>query len=196
MAVPTVRVAGRRAYSAAKHARAGVAAGKALMLIRQADPARDLAGFRALWGEYLTWADEQFDQRYGFRMPVDDILERNLAELTPFQPPQGRLLLAGDGEDMMAVGCLQPLDPATAEIKRMFVRPQARGGGLGRAVLAALLDAARQEGYRQVRLDSSRFMHAAHALYRSVGFVEIDPYPQSEVPPELWQHWIFMQLDL
>jgi len=61
---------------------------------------------------------------------------------------------------------------ATAEIKRMYVRPGARRTGVGRAILERLLADARVEGYRFVRLETLRFMVEAHALYRSVGFVD------------------------
>jgi ribosomal protein S18 acetylase RimI-like enzyme len=78
----------------------------------------------------------------------------------------------------------------------MFVKPSHRQAGLGRAVLDRLLGAAREAGYSRVRLDSPDFMTAAHGLYRSSGFVEIGPYPQSEIPDEYKPHWVFMELQL
>ena len=82
------------------------------------------------------------------------------------------------------------------EIKRMYVRPQFRGKGLGRALLETLITEAKEVGYPVVRLDSARFMNEAHALYRSAGFSEIDPYPESEIPPEYQKHWVFMERQL
>ncbi len=163
--------------------------------MRQAQP-NDLDDVGALWGEYLRWSNDGFDAEYGFRMDVEDLLQRNLADMSPFEPPDGRLLLAFDPDVAVGVGCLKRVRPDTAEIKRMFVRPSARGSGIGRSVLDRLLKAAREIGYDHVLLDSPRFMHAAHALYRSVGFEEIDPYPESEIPTELRQHWLFMHLAL
>ncbi|MDQ3396189.1 MAG: GNAT family N-acetyltransferase [Deinococcota bacterium] len=64
---------------------------------------------------------------------------------------------------------------------------------MGRALLEALLDEARQLGYICVRLDSARFMKSAHALYRAVDFYEIEPYEGSEIPKEFQSHWIFME---
>lgn len=78
----------------------------------------------------------------------------------------------------------------------MFVRPSVRGRGIGKLLLERLVEVAREAGYDQVLLDSTRFMHAAHALYRSVGFGEIEPYPESEIPAELRHHWLFMRLSL
>jgi GNAT superfamily N-acetyltransferase len=76
----------------------------------------------------------------------------------------------------VGVGCLQKLRPDTAEIKRMFVRPSTRGRGIGRLLLDRLVAEAHELGHDQVLPDSSRFMHAAHRLYRSVGFNAIFEY--------------------
>lgn len=75
---------------------------------------------------------------------------------------------------------LKPVDDVTAEVKRVYIRSLARGRGLARVLLRRLLDAARREGFTAVRLESLRFMTAAHALYRSEGFVETPPFPGSE----------------
>ena len=166
------------------------------LVVRQAQRDGDLDSVGASWGEYLRWANEQFDVEYGFRLDVEDVLERNLADLSPFEPPEGRLLLAIDNRTAVAVGCLQKLRPEIAEIKRMFVRPLARGRGIGKLLLHRLVVAARESGYHQVLLDSTRFMQTAHSLYRSVGFTEIEPYPESEIPAELRHHWLFMALSL
>ncbi len=124
---------------------------------------------------------------------VEDDLE-SLFET--FVPPKGRALLAYQDGDPVAIGCLRPARNRTGEIKRMFVRPHARGHGIGRRLLDELLDAARKARYTHLCLDSVRFMHAAHRLYRSVGFEIIEPYDESEVPPQLWEYWVFMGLDI
>lgn len=56
----------------------------------------DLRIVRSLWSNYLTWVNAEVHDRYGISFDIDEILERNLAALTPFQPPGGRLLLVGD----------------------------------------------------------------------------------------------------
>lgn len=166
------------------------------ILVRQARCAGDRDHVRALWVEYLRWVNQRFDVEYGFRLDVEDVLERNLADLSAFEPPDGRLLLAADGPVTLGVGCLQRLRPDTAEIKRMFVRPAARGRGIGQLLVARLVASAREIGYHRVLLDSARFMQTAHWLYRSAGFAEIEPYPESEIPVELRHHWLFMALSL
>ena len=128
-----------------------------------------------LFREYGNWVLGRLQNDLG--LPLDEAdLERHhkefRVELPKLVGPGGRLLLARAGDDAVGVGALKPVDAATAEIKRMYVRPQARGRGVGRALLQRLLDDARGEGYRTARLESLRFMTEAHALYRSFGVVD------------------------
>ena len=78
----------------------------------------------------------------------------------------------------------------------MFVDPGFRRIGAGRAILEGLLKAAKKAGYHKVRLDSPRFMEAAHALYRSFGFRDIAAYPEMEIPEAFIDYMVFMELDL
>jgi GNAT superfamily N-acetyltransferase len=78
--------------------------------------------------------------------------------------PRARLYLAEIDGEPVGIGGLRPLSGDDAEIKRMYVRPSARGRGVGRAILQRLIDDARALGYRTIRLDSACFMHEAHAL--------------------------------
>lgn len=101
-----------------------------------------------------------------------------------YAPPAGALLLAC-GPRGHALGCvaLRPMPHAACcEIKRLYVSPEGRGLGLGRALIAAVLDAAASIGYREARLDTLPDMKAAIALYRKAGFAPIAPYYDSPVP--------------
>ncbi len=82
------------------------------------------------------------------------------------------------------LGCiaLKALEPGVAEIKRLFVRPQARGAGVGKALVSALLSLARERGYREVKLDTLPEMKSAVALYESFGFAPIPPYGSHPYP--------------
>jgi GNAT superfamily N-acetyltransferase len=164
--------------------------------IRDAELPRDLDAVRALWSEYLTWGNDELESRYGFRFPVGATVADDLAAIGKFAPPDGRLLLAFDDQIAVAVACLRRIGPATAEIKRMYVRPTHRHAGIGRALLDAIVSTARAAGYERIRLDSAAFMSDAHDLYRSSGFVEIRPYPESEIPDERKRYWLFMERTL
>ena len=129
----------------------------------------DIAAVHALFRLYA--ASVPFSLSYqGF--------ETELAGLpAPYVPPDGCLLLARRGAECLGTVGLKPLGPGLAEIKRLYVVPEARGGGLGRVLLTRIVDEARKKRYRRVRLDSDRrSMAPAIALYRTLGFVEIPAY--------------------
>ena len=95
----------------------------------------------------------------------------------PYAAPAGCLLIARqDGAAIGVIG-LKPLMPGVAEIKRLYVLPEARRAGLGRILAERVIAEARVKGYERVRLDTHRpSMRAAIALYRALGFAEISPY--------------------
>lgn len=94
----------------------------------------------------------------------------------PFRPPRGMFLVARRGEETVGCGAVQYLDGTTAEIKRMWVSAGARGLGLGRRLLAALEDVARDAGRTRVVLDTQETLVEARSLYRSAGYAEIERY--------------------
>ncbi len=168
-------------------------AGQPTLAIAQATMPECRSDVQALFAEYLRWGNMMLDQEYGIRLDVEAMLKDDMTAVGKFEPPAGRLLLAE--LDAAVVGCiaLRKIGPDVGEIKRMYVRPEHRGNGIGRALLDAVLDHARQAGYTCARLDSARFMREAHALYRSAGFREIGPYSGSEIPEEYRHHWVFME---
>jgi len=100
-----------------------------------------------------------------------------------YAPPKGELLLA-EAADGAALGCvaLRPFeDEGFCEMKRLYVRPEARRLGVGHALVAAIIAAAETVGYREMRLDSLPSMAEAMALYRRFGFGEIAPYYHNPV---------------
>ena len=129
----------------------------------------DLADVAALFREYAAALDVDLCFQ-GF--------EQELAELPgAYVPPQGALLLAR-GTDGASRGCvaLRALSDGACEMKRLFVSPEARGTGLGRALVAAVLSEATRRGYREIKLDTLPQLKEAIALYRDFGFEPIPLY--------------------
>lgn len=102
-------------------------------------------------------------------------------------PVNAQPLQRANGDLAHVAGCcaLRPLDsadyPNAAEMKRLYVRPEFRGVGLGRQLAEAILDAARGAGYACVLLDTLDDMESARALYEDLGFVEVPPYYHNPV---------------
>ena len=92
------------------------------------------------------------------------------------RPPGGAYLVGFAGDDAVAGGGLRRLTDEVAEIKRMYVRPQARSRGVARALLVALEEAAVSLGYAAARLDTGPKQMHGLALYRSAGYVDVEPY--------------------
>ena len=143
------------------------------------DP-RDLEAVRELFREYADGL--AFDLAYqGFA--------RELIQLPGcYAPPAGELLIAKDASGL-ALGCvgLRPLDLAgVCELKRLFVRPAARGAGWGSELARSAVECARAMGYRRIVLDTLPSMAPAISLYRALGFTPIPAYSRNTVPGLLY----------
>lgn len=99
------------------------------------------------------------------------------ADPAELSPPRGAFLVVRD-DDGAAIGCggVKLLDADTAEIKRMWLAPAARGRGLGRRLLEALEEAARGLGATEGRLDTNATLESALALYERAGWQRVAPY--------------------
>ena len=167
-----------------------------MIQIVRANIAQHTQPIRELFWEYLQWANAKVEESFGVSFDIATMLEDDMNTLDKFMPPKGRLLLGYMEDQAMGIACLKSLTDGIGEVKRMYVRREARNQGLGRALLNQLLDEARQIGYERVRLDSARFMTEAHQLYRASGFREIEAYEGSEIPKEFQKNWIFMEREL
>jgi GNAT superfamily N-acetyltransferase len=151
---------------------------------------------RELFWEYLQWANARVNEEFKVSFDIVTMLEDDMQDLDKFMPPHGRLLLGYMGKSLAGIACLKALAPRIGEVKRMYVRPNHRKAGLGRALLNRLVQETQQIGYQLVRLDRAQFMREAHQLYRSIGFKEIAAYEGSEIPKEFQENWVFMEMAL
>jgi ribosomal protein S18 acetylase RimI-like enzyme len=133
----------------------------------------------------LAAAAELF-RDYAASLPVDLAMQGFAEELASlpgaYSPPQGALLLVKDGETVLGCIALKPLAPGVAEIKRLYVKPEARGLKLGAALIDAITAEAARLGYRELKLDTLPHLQAAIALYRRAGFEAIALYGSHEYP--------------
>lgn len=148
-----------------------------MLKILPATAARDIEDVRILFGEYSGLVAEalrfqNFDQEL---------------EALPgaYAPPGGAMLIARDADTAAGCVALRRIDAGTGEMKRMYVREQFRGSGLGRRLAVAVIDVAKQRGYTRLVLDTLPKLATAIALYRDLGFRETDPYLASPTPGAL-----------
>ena len=156
----------------------------------------DFDAVRELLVEYLTWATNQAKKHYDEEVDVNEMLDYSMSEINLFLPPSGRLLLVTDEGKPIGMACMKRIRGDTCEIKRMYVRPYHRGKKIGRQLLNELVEAAKEIGYSKILIDSARFMHKAHSLYRSVGFREIELYPETEMQEDFREYMVYMELEI
>lgn len=93
-----------------------------------------------------------------------------------YSPPQGCIILAKKNDKVVGCVALKPIAEGVCEMKRLYIRPEARGEGLGRKLVEELIRFAKESSYQSMKLDTVSKLKEAIALYRSVGFVETSPY--------------------
>jgi len=156
----------------------------AVITFAQAVSAADVALARTLFKEYeqsigVSLCFQNFDQELA-NLPGD------------YAPPSGRLLLVRVDDQIAGCIALRKLDDSTSEMKRLYLRPEFRGRGLGEPIVQTLIHEAKLIGYSKIRLDTiPGRMDQAINLYRSIGSKEIPAYYDTPFDDTL-----YMELDL
>jgi putative acetyltransferase len=151
--------------------------------IVRATSAKQIATARMLFKEY--------EASLGIELTFQGFA-REVAELPgSYAPPAGRLFLATDGTEPAGCVALRLLGDGVCEMKRLYVRPTARGARRGRRLTETVIREARAIGYTRMRLDTLPSMKEAFALYQTLGFREIAPYYTTPIVGTR-----FMELDL
>jgi ribosomal protein S18 acetylase RimI-like enzyme len=141
----------------------------------QLEDARTSAQFDAARGLI-----EEYAAHLRTQMGVDLCFQNLSGELRSlsvmYGAPSGCLWLASRGQEWLGCCALRRFDADVCEMKRLYLRPAARGADLGRRLAESVIRKARVLGYRRLVLDTLEGMTAAQTLYRSLGFREIEPY--------------------
>jgi len=124
-----------------------------------------------LLSEYFSYRAESFPTPSGYvtTYPVSE----------QFEPPRGVFVVIEDAGSVLGCGGIRQLDPGRFEVKHLWVRPQGRGAGLGRRLVAELERRAREWGVSELVLDTNESLEAAGGLYRSSGFETCEPYNEN-----------------
>jgi len=150
--------------------------------IVQAQTPQDIACARELFQQYAA--------SLGYSLCFQDF-ENELAGLPgDYAAPGGRLLIAFCARRAGGCAALRKLEEGVCEMKRLYVRPEFRGQGLGHELTRAIIAAARETGYRRMRLDTLSSMEDAISLYRSLGFKDIPPYRHNPLPGAVYMELV------
>lgn len=150
--------------------------------VERVDPASRAA--RWCVGEYYAELAARFEEGFdpGQSIPAED------GEL---RPPRGAFLVASVDGEAVACGAVKAIEPGVGSLKRMWVAPSARGLGIGRRMLQALEEEARELGLRTLRLETNRALVEAIRLYTSAGYGEVPPFNDEPYA----DHWFEKHLD-
>lgn len=164
--------------------------------IAEASGSADFLAFGDLCRQYVDWCRIRYkdtpwfiDEVFGYQA-LDEELELLSKK---YAPPLGKTLLVMQGGEVIGGGAYRRVSVTVCEMKRVYIIDRAKGQGLGRRLIEALLENAEAEGFATMQLDTGSRMTEAIALYTQMGFVRCEPF--HDYPEKLMQYLIFMQKD-
>lgn len=154
----------------------------------------DVAAFEALLVDYYSIVLKAFEAAGGPVLDPKDMASGSIDHLGEMLPPDGRLLLArGDDGRLLGCGTLRRIRPDAVEMKRMFVRPEAQGQGLGRRLFEMRIAEAKKMGCTTIYVDTAKGNRPMLNMYEQYGFQYIPRYPENANLPEYEPYLVFME---
>ena len=129
---------------------------------------------------------QEYAESLNFDLDFQDFGEELETLPGKYAPPLGSLLVAKENGETVGCVAVRPLGSEICEMKRLFVRPAHRGKNLGRELAVAIIEEAKRLGYKAMRLDTVEAMKEASALYRALGFQQIDAYTYNPLPGAMY----------
>ena len=157
----------------------------------------DPAAFEGMMRDYYQIISEKLMNAGGPRFSAIDMAKDTLAHMDDLLPPKGRTLLAttDDGE-LVGCGVIRKIREDAAELKRMFVRPETQGAGLGRQLFEKRIAEARKMGCRFLYADTIKGNTAMLSMYEKYGFSYISRYPENANSSELDPFLVYLELQI
>ena len=169
------------------------------MAIKTYDTIEEVRTLEGLLRDYIQFVCDDLQRNAGVSFDVNQLINGTLSALHKVVPPAGRtFVFEQDPGRPIGMVFLRRSGATDMEIKRLFVTPEARGTGAGRALVQAAIQEAKTNGRKLLKLDTTRNLTAAIRLYHDLGFEFCAPYPESDHFDDdvLGPHLVFMQLRL
>jgi ribosomal protein S18 acetylase RimI-like enzyme len=152
--------------------------------------------------EYVTWVAGLYEKVHNIDLESineksnEEYVREFLEEFTKVKPPQGIIYVIEEDQNVIGMGAITTLEEGIGEIKRMYIRPQYRGKGLGKEMLGKLVERGKTFGFTKIRLETADFFEVARHLYQSIGFEDIEEYLGGEVSLSLRNTTRYMEMNL
>ena len=164
---------------------------------RTLDDIPDHQDFEALRREWFVLATAELASIGGPKRTPDEMMVDFWPGMQEFLAPNGCTILALDESGaLVGTGSLRKIGPDACDLKRMFVRPAARGARLGLELVQRRIDEARDMGLQTVFSNTIHINHRMLQIYEGLGFLRIPRFPECHEPPEMDHLLIYLRLDL